>query len=185
MNFEKVFYKYERVKNFGGFLLIRKLKPNVSIQSLSEKEIIAQIINSKFHHWRGEEEPNGLTIEMISTDESGKTKSMILSNHKFYGFFDNTKICTDYYKQINFDDFYNHITNAMKNEIDYDEDFLLNSEKALFDILKRNFSYFHLDLDKDKNVDLISEWQVYDFFYAYISLDRKDSSIYLIEFGFD
>jgi hypothetical protein len=185
MNFEKVFNKSERVKNNGGFLLIRKLKPNISIQRLSDKEIISQLINSKFHHWRGEEEPNGLTIEMTSTDKFGKSKSWILSNHKFYGFFDNTKIYAENYKQISFDNFYNHIIKAIKNEIEYDEDFLENSERTLSDNLKPNFSYFHLDLDKDKNTDLIAEWQVYDFFYAYISIDRDNPSIYLIEFGFD
>jgi hypothetical protein len=185
MTFEKIFEKIERVKNFGGFLLIRKLKPKISIQTLSDKEIISHIIASKFHHWRGEEEPNGLTVGMTSTDKFGKSKSWTLLNHKFYGFFDNSKINSDNYKQINFDDFYNQITTAIRIEIDYDDDFLQISERFLTVNLNRTFTYYHLDLDKDKNADLVAEWQVYDFFYAYVAIDRKDFSIYLIEFGYD
>jgi hypothetical protein len=185
MTFEKIFEKIERVDNYGGFLLIRRLKPNITIQTLSDKDIISDIIASKFHHWRGEEEPNGLTVGMSSTDKFCKSKTWTLTEHKFYGFFDNSKIKTDYYKQITFDEFLIQITTAIKSETDNDNDFLQLSVKALSDNLNQTFTFYQLDLDKERDKDLVAEWQVYDFFYAYIAVDRQDSSVYLIEFGLD
>ena len=48
MTFEKTQEVIEKVDNFGGFLLIRKLKPSVTIQSFSDNQIISDIITNKF-----------------------------------------------------------------------------------------------------------------------------------------
>lgn len=185
MTFEKIFEKIDRVDNYGGFLLIRRLKPNIAIPKLSDNEIISEIKASKFHHWRGEEEPNGLTIGMSSTDEFGKFKNWTLKEYKFYGFFDNSKIKTNNYKQITFDKFLKQITTAIKSETNNNNDFLQLSIKTLSDNLNQTFSYYYLDLDKERNNDQVAEWQVYTFFYAYIAIDKQDSRVYLIEFGLD
>ena len=185
MTFEKTQEVIEKVDNFGGFLLIRKLKPSVSIQSLSDNQIISDIITSKFHHWRGEEEPNGLVVGMNSTDKFGKSKSWTLSDHKFYGFFDNSKINANHYKQITFDDFYTKLTNAMEIETENDNTFIQLSQNAINKNLKPTSNYYFLDLDNEKNKNLVAEWQVYDFFYAFISVDRENDCIDLIEFGHD
>src|SRR5690606_40696634 len=172
MIFEKIQEVIERVDNFGGFLLIRKLKPSVAIQSFSDNQIISDIITSKYHHWCGEEDSNGLTIGMTSTDKLGKSKSWTLTGHKFYGFFDNLKIRSDHYKKITFDDFYTQIINAIKLETENDYEYLRLSGNVIRNNFKETASYFFLDLDPQKNKDLVAEWQVYNFFYAFISLDR-------------
>jgi hypothetical protein len=185
MTFEKIQEEIERVDNFGGFLLIRKLKPSDKISSVSDEQLIADIILSKYHHWRGEEEPSGLTVGMSSTDKYGKSKSWTLADHKFYGFFDNSKIKADHYKQIKFDDFYTQLMNAIEMETENDNTFIQLSKNAINKNLKPTSKYYFLDLDIEKNKDLVAEWQVYSFFYAFISVDRESNCIYLIEFGLD
>lgn len=185
MTFEKIQEVIEKVDNFGGFLLNRKLKPSVTIRSFSDNKIISDIITSKYHHWNGEEEPKGLTVRMTSTDKFGISKSWTLTNHKFYGFFDNTKIKADHYKHITFDDFYTHIINAIKSETENDQKFIQLSENLISKNLRHTATYFFLDLAPEKNKALVAEWQVYNFFYAFISVDRENNCVDLIEFGLD
>ncbi len=77
MTFEKIIEEIVRVDNFEGYLLIRKLDPSGMMLSFSDEQLIAEIILSKYHHWRGEEEPHGLKVGMSSTHKYGKSKSRI------------------------------------------------------------------------------------------------------------
>jgi len=185
MKFEKINEEIERVDNYGGFLLIRTLKPSDKILSVSDEQLIENIILSKYHHWRGEEEPNGLTVGMSSSDNYGKSKSWTLTNHKFYGFFDNSKIRAGHYKKITFDEFYTQLTSAMERETENDNTFIQLSKNVINKKLRRSSTFYVLDLDQEKNKDLVAEWQVYDFFYAFISVDKENNCIDLIEFGLD
>lgn len=185
MKIEKINEEIERVDNYGGFLLIRTLTPSDKILSVSDEHLIENIILSKYHHWRGEEEPNGLTVGMSSSDNNGKSKSWTLTNHKFYGFFDNNKIKPEHYKLISLETFSDKLFKAIKEHAEYDNLFI---DKAT-DIIKGQFNdlsiFYFLDLDKENNSDMVAEMQVYEFFYVFIALDRQKNIVTLIEFGLD
>ena len=185
MKFEKIREEIESVNNFGGFLLIRTLKPSEKMVEFSDEQLIADIIRSKYHHWRGEEEPNGITVGMSSTDKYSKSKSWTLTDQKLYGFFDNSKIKANHYKQITYDEFYTKLTNAIEIETEHDNKYIQLSKNTINRNLKPKSTYYFLDLDKEKNEDFVAEWQVYSFFYAFISVDRECNCVYLIEFGLD
>lgn len=68
---------------------------------------------------------------MTSKDKFGKSKFWKLTDHKFYGFFDNLKIKSDHYKQITFYDFNNQIINAIKLETENNSEFILLSQNVI------------------------------------------------------
>jgi hypothetical protein len=185
LTFDKKYEIIERVENFGGFLLVRQLQPDDNLLNYPDDKVIADIIASKFHHWQGEKEAEGITVQMSSSDKNKNTKTWTLSNHKFYGFFDNNKIKPEHYKLISLDTFNDKLFQAINEQADYDKLFI---DKAN-EIIKGRFNdvsiIYFLDLDKEKNSDLVAEWQVYDFFYAFIALDRQKNLVTLIEFGLD
>jgi len=184
MTFEKIQEEIERVGNYVH-ILIRTLKPSRQIQSVSDQQVIADLISSNYHHWRGEEEPEGIKVSMGSTNEFGEAKSWTLMNHKIYGFFDNSKIKVSHYKQITFDDFYAQLTNAIALETENDNTFLRTSKELIKNSLKQTSTFYMLDLDKVKNKNLVAELQVYTFFYAFISIDGEHNRISLIQFSED
>ena len=186
MTFEKTEEIIERVDSNGGFLIIRKIKPiEEEFLSTSDDQLITDIIQSKYHHWQGEKEPNGLTVAMSSKNKFGKSSPSTLTGYKFYGFYDNSKIKANHYKKTTFDDFYDRLIVVIEKETESDNKFLQLSKTIINKNLKPLSTYYFLDLDQEKNKDLVAEWQVYDFFYAFISLDRENNCIYLIEFGLD
>jgi hypothetical protein len=180
LNFEKLCEVIERPENGDGFLIFRQLQPSESILIISDSEIITDIIASKFHHWRGEEEPNGLTVGMHSNNNS-----YTLEHYKFYGFFDNSKIKNVHYKAVLPDEVKSKLLNAFRTEEENDSKFI---EKALA-LLKEKFIgktvFYYLEVDKDINEDLVAEWHVYDFFYAFIGIDKQNNIVHLIEYGLD
>lgn len=185
LTFEKKYEIIERVENYGGYLLLRLLQPDDNLVNYSDDKVIADIIASKFHHWKGEKEPEGITVQMSSYDKNNNTKTWTLTNHKFYGFFDNNKIKPEHYKPISLITFKDKLIQEINEKVDYDSLFI---DKAN-EVIKRRFNdlskIYYLDLDKERNYGLVSEWQVYNFFYAYISLDRQKNLVTLIEFGLD
>lgn len=185
MTFKKTREIIERVDNSGGILLIKTLEPSIVMQSVSDEQLIAAVISSKYHYWQGEHKPDGINVVMSSTDKYEKSPSSTLENHKFYGFFDNSKIKTDHYKEVTFDNFYNRLMSAIKEETENDNKFIRLSETVITNNLKCTATYYFLDLDQEKNKDLVAEWQVYTFFYAFISIDKENNCIHLIEFGLD
>ena len=183
--FEKKYETIERVENFGGFLLLRQLQPNDSILNMQDAEIITDIISSKFHYWEGEKEPSGLTVGMSSSDKYKNVRNWTLEHHKFYGFFDNSKIKHEHYKLISLDNFQNDLLTAIRTETDNDPKFIDKATVLLKDRFAKTTSIYYLDLDKKINADMVAEWQVYDFFYAFIAIDRQKNIVTLIEFGLD
>ena len=185
LTFDKKYEVIERVENYGGFLLVRQLQPDDNLVNYPGDKVIADIIASKFHHWQGEKEAEGITVQMSSTDKNKNTKTWTLSNHKFYGFFDNNKINPEHYKLISLATFNDKLFQAINEQADYDKLFI---DKAN-EIIKGRFNdlskIYFLDLDKEINSDLLADWQVYDFFYAFIALDRQKNLVTLIEFGLD
>lgn len=165
--------------------MVRQLQPDGDLINYPDEKVIADIIASKFHHWQGEKEPDGITVQMSSHDKSRNTRTWTLSNHKFYGFYDNNKIKPEHYKLISFDTFSERLFRAISEQADYDKlftDKVINIIKGRFDDVSLIYT---LELDKHINSDLVSEWHVYHFFYAYIVLDRQQNIVTLIEFGLD
>jgi hypothetical protein len=185
LTFDKTYEIIERVENYGGFLLVRQLHTDDNLVNYPDDKIIADIIASKFHHWQGEKHAEGIEVQMSSSDKNKNVKTWTLSNHKFYGFFDNCKIKPEHYKRISPDNFYDKLFQAFIEQDDNDKIFI---DKAT-EIISGRFDDFSiiyfLDLDKELNSDLVAEWQVYDFFYAFIALDRQKNIVTLIEFGLD
>lgn len=62
----------ESIENFDTWchFLVRVLKSGQDFSKFSDSEIIDEIIKSKFHHWKGEEEPNGLSINLSINNKS-------------------------------------------------------------------------------------------------------------------
>lgn len=79
---DKIYESILRVKNYGGFLRIRQLLPNKNIFNRNDAEIIGSVIKSKFHHWEGEKNPNGLEINMSAKDVNSQ-----IEWHVYYFFY--------------------------------------------------------------------------------------------------
>ena len=171
----------ESIENFDTrcHFLVRVLKSSQDFSKYSDSEIIDEIIKSKFHHWRGEEEPNGLSIS-LSINNKNKT----LENYKFYGFFDNDKLSSSNYKKVAFEDFRKMIMTSISEFTDGDSSFELKVQNIIIELNSRSI-FYHLDLSVGINPDLVAEWTTYSLFTAFISIDRKNSSAALIEFGQD
>lgn len=183
MTFEKIHEHIERVNHFGGYLLIRKLRPIDPIPAVSDEVLLTEIISSKYHHWQGEEKPDGHEIFSESLDLNGNNKSWTELNRKFYGFFDNTKIKADHYKEITYDEFSRRLLRAIEFEID--KTFEDRAKALIGKNLKPTSTFYVLDLDEEKNQDLVSPYHVYNFFYAFIAVDRENMGVDLIEFALD
>lgn len=185
LTFDKKYEVIERVENHGGYLLVRELQPNDNLINYPDEKVIADIIASEFHHWQGEKEAGGIAVQLTSSHKNKNTKTWNISNNKFYGFFDNNKIKPEHYKLISVDTFSDKLFQAIIEHADYDKLFI---DKSI-EIIKGRFSdvseIYFLDLDKGENSDLVAEWQVYDFFYAFIVLDKQKNLVTLIEFGLD
>jgi len=179
IKFDKIQEIINHVNHFNGYLLIKTLKPINDISTFSDVELIANVILSKYHIWEGEKHPDGVVWN--GTVNGDKCATMV----KSYGFFDNTKIKPEHYKQLTYDDFLNQLTAVIEEEIENDEMFVQRVKNVIDFSLSRSATYYYLDLDEKKNADLVSKWNVYDFFYAYISVDRANDLITLIEFGLD
>lgn len=185
LTFDKKYEVIERVENFGGFLLVRELQPDDNLVNYPDNKVIADIIESKFLNWQGEKEAEGITIQMSSSDNNKNTKTWTLSNHKFYGFFNNNKIKPEHYKLISLDTFNNKLFQAINEQADYDKLFIDKANEIFKGCFNDLSIIYFLDLEKEKNSDLVAEWQVFDFFYAFIALDRQKNKVTLIEFGLD
>lgn len=174
------FYKtseiIERVEDSGGFLLLRELQSDEDLANIQDDKIISDIITSKFHYWQGETKPEGITIQ---------TSLDLLANQKFYGFFDNSKIRPEHYQLISFEAFKNKLSQAIKEYADYDKRFIGKAHEIIRRYANQSFKVYYLNLDNEINFDLVAEWHVYGFFYAFISIDRLINIVTLIEFGLD
>lgn len=166
-------------------LLVRHLKSKQGILKYSDTEIISDIIKSKFHYWKGEEEPDGLTIQMDSRDQNKNVKSWTLKNHKFYGFFDNSKISSSNYNQITFEIFQTKLFSIIDEWNNNEKSFKDKAKKLIKDTLNPSATFYHLNLDEKINTDMVAKWQVYSVFIAFISIDRQKNIVTLIEFGQD
>lgn len=185
LTFEKEQEIIERIENFGGFLLLRQLQPNVSLVYFTDTEIIGHIISSKFHVWQGEESPEGFSVTTHSDYPDENLKEEINTIQNLYGFFDNTKIKAEHYKPVSFEGFCDILFKAFKDYADYDKVFI-NHATEIIEGLRDNFSVIYfLDLDKNRNADMLSEWYIYEFFFAFIAIDKQKNKVTLIEFGLD
>jgi hypothetical protein len=183
LTFEKTYEAIHKVKDSGGFLLVRELQPADKLTTFTDNKIIDDVIASKFHHWKGETEPDGITVQMTLSDNN--TESLTLENYKFYGFFDNNKIKTEHYEIISFNSFNNILFKAFEEQADYDELFIIKADKLIKDCCSTSSTIYYLNIDEQRNFDLVAKWQVYTFFSAFIAIDRLKNSVTLIEFGLD
>jgi hypothetical protein len=179
LKFKKVKESIERFDTWCH-LVIRDLKSNQNFTKFSDSEIIDEIIKSKFHYWRGEEEPDGQTITL-----SYNNKSKTLKNFKFYGIFNDDMISSSNYKIMTFEEFKAKILASIIEFADDDHSFEIKAQNLLIVALNPESTYYHLDLNEDINVDYIAEWTPYSKFIAFISLNRQNNIASLIEFGQD
>ena len=162
------------------FFLVRDLKSNQDLSKNSDSDIIDDIIKSKYHNWRGEDEPEGLTF---SISKFGINKP--LNNFKFYGFFDNGKISSLNYKRVVFEEFKKKMF-AVIHECDNDENaYEIRAQKIINAVINPTAIFYHLDLNEEINTDMVAEWTTYSVFIAFISLDKQNNIATLIEFGQD
>lgn len=179
IKFKKVKYTLESFDTWC-YLLVRDLKSSRDFSKYSDAEIIEEIVKSKFHHWRGEEEPKGQTIH-LSYNNQNKT----LKNYKFYGFFDNDKISSLNYKRLTFEEFNTKILEYIAEYAEGDNSFTIKTQNLIRVALNPESIYYNLDLNEEINTDLIAEWTTYSAFIAFISLDKQKNIATLIEFGQD
>lgn len=177
----------ESIEKFDGWqhLKIRNLKPDKDLTNIQDFMIIDDLIKSKFHHWRGEEEPNGLTVGMSSSGKDKIKKVWTLQNHKFYGFFDNSKISHKDYKPISFETFKTLLGNKIEEWNDGNKEELIKAIKIIDEMISPSSFIYSLDLDENKNKDKVAEFHVYSVFIGFIAIDKTNQKIYLIEFGQD
>jgi hypothetical protein len=185
LTFDKTYETIERVDNFGGFLLVKRLYPNNDLDSFSDKQIISDIIESDFHKWRGEEKPDGQSIQMSALDKDKNSKSWSLVNQQFYGFYDNSKIKPEHYNVISQDEFNDRLFQVIVEQTENDTIFIDKAKTLIKNNITDSTTVYYLNLDKEIHSDLVAEWQVYDFFYAFIFIDRHKNNVSLIEFGLD
>ena len=178
--------KFKKIKeineNFDTsyFFLVRDLKSNKDLSKDSDRAIIEEIIKSKFHYWRGEDEPEGQTINMTNSN-----KDKTLNNYKFYGFFDNSKISSLYYKIVGFEDFKKKMFQVI-HKYDNDENtYEFRTQKIISAAINPTAIFYHLDLNEEINTDMVAEWTPYSVFIAFLSLDKQNNIVTLIEFGQD
>lgn len=183
MNFFKTLELIEHAR-FGEFILIRFLLPDTDILDIADNEIISSVIQSPFHHWRGEEEPMGLSVQLTIANGSKQVVKQ-LEGHKFYGHFDNAKITPAHYKRISCDAMNEILSDAIREYICVDDPLLSHMQKMAHFNFDDSVALYYLDLDRERDADMVAEWEVYDFFYAFIAIDRKQNRIKLIEFGLD
>lgn len=171
LTFDKKHEVIERVENYGGFLLVQQLQPNDNLENFTQEQIIADIIGSKFHIWIG---------ARANYEERGTPY-----NHMFYGFYDNSKIKPEHYAIIPLEQFYEKLFKAVYEHTDNEKSFTEKASEIIKGSFPKTATIYHLDLDIKKNADLVAEWHVYDFFYAFIAIDRNENKVWLIEFGLD
>ena len=178
--------KFKKIKEINEnfdvsyFFLVRDLKSNQDLSKNSDSAIIEDIIKSKYHYWRGEDEPKGLTF---SISKFGIKKT--LNNYKFYGFFDNSKITSLNYKRVGFEEFKKKMF-AVIHEYDNDENtYEIRTQKIISAVINPTAIFYYLDLNEEINTDMVAEWTTYSVFIAFISLDKQNNIATLIEFGQD
>jgi hypothetical protein len=170
----------ESIEDFETFYLkICDLKANRDFSKYSDNETIDAVIKSKFHYWRGEEEPNGQTIS-LSFDNKSKT----LINYKLYGFFDNDKLSSLNYISIAFEDFKKKFLVSICEFSEGDYTYERKAEKIINDSFNPTAMYYYLDLSIDDD-KFIAEWTPYWVFNASISIDKENNIATLIELGDD
>lgn len=177
----------ETIEKFDGWshFLVRQLIANQDITSISDFKIIEEVIKSKFHYWRGEEESEGQNIDMSSLGKHGEKKTWTLLNNKFYGFFDNSKIVVEDYKKISHEDFKTKLFSKIKEWNEDGETALRKVISIINNTIKPSFVIYHLDLDENKNHNKVAEWHVYSVFIGFLAIDKVRQTVTLIEFGQD
>jgi len=52
-------------------------------------------------------------------------------------------------------------------------------------VVSKSATFYYLDLDREKDAEMVAEFEVYSFFIAFISIDKRKNIVMLIEFGQD
>lgn len=155
----------EIVRSKNRFLLLRKLRSQNEFSNLSDARIIDDVIKSEFHNWLGEKRAENSTLP------------------KFYGYFDSEKLKVEDYKKISFETFRTKLFSTIESWND-ESVFEENTKKAISENINTNSQFYHLDLDEfDESKK--ADWHNYSIFIGFISVDRENKVLTLIEFGED
>ena len=104
---------------------------------------------------------------------------------KIFGPFNNELINSSHYDQVTSEEIRNILFNALKEEADYDPTFIEKAKTEIEQLLNTNTTGFFLSITPENNPLLVSEINVFDFFYSFILLNSGTNSLTHIEFGLD
>ncbi|WP_420577975.1 hypothetical protein [Ekhidna sp.] len=180
MHFEKQTESILRIKSAGGYLLTRTFNFSTEQTSNTDQQVIDQFINSEFHLWRGEEEPNGLEISFTEEGRTWKESSV-----KVFGPFNNELINSSHYAPVTFNEIRAILFNSFSEEADYDPTFIDKAKTEIEQLFNTRNQGFFLTATRDKNPELISRFDVFDFFFSFILLNSGTNTLTHIEFGLD
>jgi hypothetical protein len=173
--------------NWGCFLIkVLEIEKNIDKVQFRDKEIIKNLINSKYHFWNGENNPNGLTITKIEKKDNENIERKI-SGIKFCGQFDNYKIDVENYNKINL----NEVEQIFLFEAEkkFNSEFAKNLQLKLKHKIREhinlNEKFYLLNLNTESDVEKISEHHVFSFFIRIIAIAEENDFVKILEFSAD
>ena len=161
-----------------GYFQITTVSPSSEISKLDFKNIISEFLKTKYFVWNYQNEPYGQNV--ILTDENGKNIEYF--NEKFFGFYETEKLDYSDFSKIEFKTFQENIENNIIKETD--SDFLKKCLKTIQKINSQS-DFYILNPPENKIPQIVKDWPIYTFFYSYLSFDKENNEINLIEFGLD
>ena len=161
--FEKINEKIEGIGKYS-FIMIRELKSDYEFSNLSDYEIINNVISSEFHLWLGE---NRTEIDNLPNS---------------YGYHDNNELEAIDYKLISFENFKVKLITIIQNWHVNEPELIGKAETLINSNMSSKSIYYFLDLNENEKK---AEWSVYSVFAGFISINKLDGIVSLIEFGED
>jgi hypothetical protein len=164
------------------------LRPAENMLEAPDRSIIDAVIRSKFHHWQGEEFPDGMDFRIQEYNADKKLTNVTLINYKIHGLFDNDRLHADHYKLSSYESLLKEVT-ALISEFNEEEEARALDEKKTMDFIEQYLSpslvIYHLDLNKESDPDLLARFNPYSKFLGFLCIDRQKNEIVLLEMGDD
>ena len=161
--FQKIDEEIESIGKYS-YILIRVLKTENDFSNLSDYEIINNLINSEFHIWLGE----------------GRTEKHNLPN--FYGYHNYDELNASDYTNLSFKNFKLKIISIIENWHQKELEICEKAKSYINSKSNLDSPYYFLDLNENEKK---AAWHVYSVFAGFISINRFENTVSLIEFGED
>lgn len=181
MNFNKISEKIILLPNSGGYFKNITISPNQNQKTLTDFDLLNSVINSPFHFWEGEKNPEGLTCHF----QKKNGEKISLPNTKIFGNYDATKLNASHYLKQTEKDFIKLLNEALKEESENNLIFIEQVNNEINKNLKQIDSIYYLRPNEKFRNELISDFSIYSFFYAFILISKSMNTVSMIEFGLD